>query len=168
MGARILVIEDNPANIELMSYLLRAFGHEVLTSCDGETGLEAARRESPDLIVCDIQIPRIHGLDLARQLKGHPSLKKIPLVAVTAFAMVGDRDKVLSAGFDGYIAKPIVPDKFVQQVEAFLPTMEHAPPAVPHSVAPEVPIRQVKRATILVVDRSEERRVGKECRSRWG
>ena len=150
MGARILVIEDNPANLELMSYLLKAFGHEVLTACDGEAGLEAARRQSPDLIISDIQIPKIDGLDVARQLKNHPSLKKIPLVAVTAFAMVGDRDKVLSAGFDGYIAKPIIPDKFVQQVEAFLPTIEHAAPAPPPSKPAEVPIRQVKRATILV------------------
>ena len=150
MGARILVIEDNAANLELMGYLLKAFGHEVLTACDGEAGLEAARRQSPDLIISDIQIPKIDGLDVARQLKNHPSLKKIPLVAVTAFAMVGDRDKVLSAGFDGYIAKPIIPDKFVQQVEAFLPTIEHAAPAPPPSKPAEVPIRQVKRATILV------------------
>lgn len=154
MGARILVIEDNPANLELMSYLLRAFGHEVLTACDGEAGLEAARRESPDLIVCDIQIPKIHGLDVARQLKSHPSLKKIPLVAVTAFAMVGDRDKVLSAGFDGYIAKPITPETFVQQVETFLPTFEHTRPKLSSQKEEEVPIRQVKRATILVVDDS--------------
>src|SRR5689334_18532480 len=120
MGARILVIEDNPANLELMSYLLTAFGHTVLSAMDGEEGLEAARRENPDLIVCDIQIPKIHGLEVAQRLKSHPALRKIPLVAVTAFAMVGDRDKVLAAGFDGYIAKPIVPDKFTEQVCAFL------------------------------------------------
>lgn len=154
MGARILVIEDNPANLELMSYLLRAFGHEVLAEGDGEAGLEAARRESPDLIVCDIQIPKIHGLDVARQLKSHPSLKKIPLVAVTAFAMVGDRDKVLSAGFDGYIAKPIAPETFVQQVEMFLPTFEHTTPELSSQKEEEAPIARVKRATILVVDDS--------------
>jgi two-component system cell cycle response regulator len=154
MGARILVIEDNPANLELMSYLLRAFGHEVLISCDGEAGLEAARRESPDLIVCDIQIPKIHGLDVARQLKNHPSLKKIPLVAVTAFAMVGDRDKVLSAGFDGYIAKPIAPETFVHQVETFLPTFERTTPELSPQNEEEAPIARVKRATILVVDDS--------------
>ena len=154
MGARILVIEDNPANLELMSYLLRAFGHEVLTECDGEAGLEAARRESPDLIVCDIQIPKVHGLDVARQLKSHPSLKKIPLVAVTAFAMVGDRDKVLAAGFDGYIAKPIAPETFVQQVETFLPTFEGTTPEPAPQTEEEAPIARVKRATILVVDDS--------------
>src|SRR6185295_11171160 len=151
MGARILVIEDNPANLELMSYLLRAFGHEVLTACDGEAGIEAARREAPNLIVCDIQIPKINGLDVARQLKNHPSLGKIPLVAVTAFAMVGDRDKVLSAGFDGYIAKPIVPEKFVHQVEIFLPDIERAPPMQPAPATVSVSRPQGTRATILVV-----------------
>jgi two-component system cell cycle response regulator len=155
MGARILVIEDNPANLELMSYLLTAFGHEVLTACDGEAGLEATRRESPDLIICDIQIPNTDGLSVARQLKRHPSLGKIPLVAVTAFAMVGDRDKALSAGFDGYIPKPIVPDKFVKQVEAFLPAFEQVAPELPAAAAAAGPCRQDKCETILVVDDSE-------------
>jgi two-component system cell cycle response regulator len=154
MGARILVIEDNPANLELMSYLLRAFGHEVLTAMDGETGLEIARREGPDLIVCDIQIPKVNGLEVARRLKSHPSLGKIPLVAVTAFAMVGDRDKVLSAGFDGYIAKPIIPDKFVHQVEAFLPGFDRITPDLSATSPPIATRRPDKRATILVVDDS--------------
>jgi two-component system cell cycle response regulator len=154
MGARILVIEDNPANLELMSYLLKAFGHEVLTAMDGETGLEIARREGPDLIVCDIQIPRLNGLEVARRLKSHPSLIKIPLVAVTAFAMVGDRDKVLSAGFDGYIAKPIIPDKFVPQVEAFLPGFDRITPEPPAPAPPTLQRRPDKRATIMVVDDS--------------
>jgi CheY-like chemotaxis protein len=153
MGARILVIEDNPANLELMSYLLRAFGHEVIVACDGEAGIEAARRESPDLIVCDIQIPKVHGLDVARQLKNHPSLGRVPLVAVTAFAMVGDRDKVLAAGFDGYVTKPIVPEKFVEQLETFLPSFERTTPELPALAAP-APKPQNKRATILVVDDS--------------
>jgi CheY-like chemotaxis protein len=154
MGARILVIEDNPANLELMSYLLRAFGHEVLTAMDGETGLEIARREGPDLIVCDIQIPKANGLEVARRVKSHPSLSKIPLVAVTAFAMVGDRDKVLSAGFDGYLAKPIIPDKFVQQVEAFLPGFDRITPELSATAPPSITRRPDKRATILVVDDS--------------
>jgi two-component system cell cycle response regulator len=154
MGARILVIEDNPANLELMSYLLRAFGHEVLSAMDGETGLEIARREGPDLIVCDIQIPKVNGLEVARRLKSHPSLGKIPLVAVTAFAMVGDRDKVLAAGFDGYIAKPIIPDKFVHQVEAFLPGFDRITPDLSATSPPIATRRPDKRATILVVDDS--------------
>jgi two-component system cell cycle response regulator len=120
MPSRILIIEDNPTNLSLMTYLLRAFGHTVLTGCDGEEGLEIARRERLDLIVCDIQLPGLDGYALARQLKSHPALSTIPLVAVTALAMVGDRDRVLEAGFDGYLAKPIAPRTFVSQVEAFL------------------------------------------------
>src|SRR5690348_7930396 len=116
MPSRILVIEDNPTNLELMAYLLRAFSHTVLTACDGQAGLEIARRESPDLIVCDIQLPKLDGYAVAQQIKGHPALRAIPLVAVTALAMVGDRNRVLAAGFDGYLAKPIAPRTFVAQV----------------------------------------------------
>lgn len=154
MPARILIIEDNPTNLELMTYLLKAFGYETMTASDGEAGLEAARCELPDLIVCDIQIPKIHGLELARRLKNDPALSNIPLVAVTAFAMVGDRDKVMAAGFDGYIAKPIVPQKFVKQLEAFLPRngRPNVAPPVQASVADKP--RGDKRATILVVDDS--------------
>ena len=118
--ARILVIEDNLANMQLMLYLLQAFGHEPVEAGDGESGLELARRETFDLILCDIQLPGIDGYGIARALKEHPGLKHIPLVAVTALAMVGDRDKVLGAGFDGYIPKPIMPETFVSQVETLL------------------------------------------------
>src|SRR5215211_5441343 len=120
MPARILIIEDNPTNLDLMTYLLSAFGHTPLMAHDGEEGLQAAQRETPDLIICDLQLPRLNGYEVARWLKSHPGLRAIPLVAVTALAMVGDRDKVLAAGFDGYIAKPIVPRSFVGEVEAFL------------------------------------------------
>lgn len=118
--ARIAVIEDNPANRELMSYLLQAFGHTPLESADGISGLESVRRERPDLILCDLQLPGMDGYEIARQLKNDSSLNTIPLVAVTAYAMVGDRDAILAAGFDGYIAKPITPELFVGQVEAYL------------------------------------------------
>jgi len=118
--ARILAIEDNPTNLELMAYLLRAFGYEVLEATDGEVGLAVARRERPDLIICDVQMPGVDGYEVARQLKSDPTLRMIPLLAITALAMVGDRDKVLAAGFDGYIAKPLTPQTFVQQVAAFL------------------------------------------------
>src|SRR5437660_1050475 len=100
MAARILVIEDNKANLDLMTYLLQAFGHTPLTAQDGEEGLEAVRREVPDLIICDVQLPKMDGYEVARWLKSHPTLRTIPLVAVTALAMVGDRDKMLTAGFD--------------------------------------------------------------------
>lgn len=118
--ARVLVVEDNRANLDLMSYLLRAFGHETLHAGDGEQGLALAHTERPDLIICDIQLPRRDGYALARDLKSRPSLAAIPLIAVTALAMVGDRERVLAAGFDGYIPKPISPETFVRELETFL------------------------------------------------
>lgn len=152
MRARILIIEDNQANLELMSYLLHAFGHDALTACDGQEGLEAARRESPDLIICDLELPRINGLEVARRLKSDSALRWIPLIAVTAFAMVGDRDRVLAAGFDGYIPKPIAPEKFVGQVEAFLPVIERSTPKVSSQPAVKITKPETTRASILVVN----------------
>ncbi len=103
----ILIIEDHTDNLELMSYLLKAFGYATLAAADGLTGLELARSRQPELIVCDIQLPGIDGFEIARRLKQDDGLRKIPLVAITALAMVGDRERVIEAGFDGYIAKPI-------------------------------------------------------------
>jgi CheY-like chemotaxis protein len=119
MGKRILVIEDNPTNLELMTYLLKAFGHETSVASDGEEGVEAARREQPDLILCDLALPKLDGYGVAQRLKSDPRLAHVPLVAVTASAMVGDRDKVLATGFDGYITKPITPETFVAEVEGY-------------------------------------------------
>jgi two-component system, cell cycle response regulator len=126
MTARILVIEDDPASLELICYLLQAYGYTPLTAGDGEAGLEVARRERPDLIICDIELPNRNGFQVAQQLKGESLLSQVPLVAVTAFAMVGDREKVLAAGFDGYLSKPITPETFVGQLEDFLPLDRHA------------------------------------------
>src|SRR5437660_385875 len=98
MGARILVIEDNPANLELMRYLLAASGYEPQSAPNGERGLEAARRQVPDLIVCDIQMPGIDGYEVIRRVRSDPGLRPVRVVAVTALAMVGDRDKILAAG----------------------------------------------------------------------
>jgi two-component system cell cycle response regulator len=120
MGARILVIEDNLANMELVRYVLEAFGYQVSEALDGETGLLRARAEHPDLIVCDLQLPGIDGFAVARQLKADALLAPIPLVALTALAMVGDRERVLAGGFDGYITKPLDPQLFVPQIAAFL------------------------------------------------
>src|SRR2546426_936344 len=158
--ARMLVIEDNPENMELMTYLLRAYGHEVVTAPDGADGLDIAQRDGIDLIVCDIHLPRVDGYEVARRAKLDPKLRRIPLVAVTALAMVGDRDKVLAAGFDGYIAKPIEPQEFVKQVEAYLPASlrTSAPPTHANTVAPAPPPAVVTGARILVVDDSKVNR----------
>jgi CheY-like chemotaxis protein len=117
--ARILVIEDNDANMELMAYLLRAFGHMVQEAVEGEAGVKLARYGPPDLILCDLQMPGMDGYEVVQRMK--TNLPNIPVIAVTASAMVGDRDKVLAAGFDGYIPKPINPETFVDEIEAFLP-----------------------------------------------
>lgn len=140
MTARILVIEDNPASLDLMRYLLEAQGYAPFTACDGEEGLEVARLQRPDLIICDIQLPRLSGFQVAQEIKNHPDLGQVALVAVTAFAMVGDRDRVLAAGFDGYISKPITPEAFVGQVESFLRSDQRAtlesPPGTPAALGP--------------------------------
>lgn len=121
MAARVLLIEDNRPSLELMSYLLHAFGHTAMEARDGLAGLEMIRAERPDLVVCDIDLPRLDGYALAGQAKADPAIRDIPLVAVTALAMVGDRDRALRAGFDGYLTKPIEPETFVQDIERYLP-----------------------------------------------
>lgn len=120
MSKRILVIEDNPVNLELMTDLLEAFGFIVLAARDGALGIALVRQEKLDLIICDVQMPGMDGYEVAAYLKRDPMLRRIPLVAVTALAMVGDREKVLAAGFDGYIDKPISPELFKKQVEGFI------------------------------------------------
>src|SRR5258708_35825658 len=98
MAARILIIEDNPANLDLMAYLLKAFGYVPLTAHTGEEGLAAARRDKPGLIVCDIQLPGMDGHAVAREVKADPALHLIPLVPGTAFAIVAGPDKGRAAG----------------------------------------------------------------------
>ncbi|WLI90472.1 response regulator [Massilia sp. R2A-15] len=119
--ARILIIEDNPTNMELMSYLLTAFGHTPLTAFDGESGVRMAREQRPDLILCDVYLPKLDGYGVVAALKGDAELRAIPVLAATALAMVGDRERLLEAGFDGYLAKPIEPEQFVDQLAPFLP-----------------------------------------------
>lgn len=149
---RILLIEDNTANLELMSYLLGAFGYTPGTATDGAAGLGVALSEPLDLIVCDIHMPGTDGYEVARRLKSDPATRDVPLVAVTALAMVGDREKVLAAGFDGYVTKPIDPETFVRQVEAYLPPDKRKTVTTPLVQAGAVPERPVARYTVLVVD----------------
>jgi CheY-like chemotaxis protein len=118
--ARVLLVEDNPANLALMQYLLQASGYTTLTAADGREGIAVAQRETPDVILMDLQLPIMDGYEAARQMREVPTLHGVPIIAVTAFAMVGDRDKILARGFDGYIAKPITPERFVSEVEAFI------------------------------------------------
>jgi len=127
--AHLLMIEDHPHNLELMTYLLRAAGHEVTAAVTAELGLRAARESRPDLIVLDIQLPDATGFEVLDVLRGDPELHDVRVVAVTANAMVGDRDHALSAGFDGYLAKPIEPAAFSKAIDSYLPEAlrGHAP-----------------------------------------
>jgi two-component system cell cycle response regulator len=153
---RILVIEDDPSSQELMSYLLDAHGYATTVASRGDEGLAAARRERPDLVLCDIQLPGLDGYAIASQLKSDEVLKSVPLVALTALAMVGDREKMTAAGFDSYVSKPIDPMNFVAQIEPLLPAHLRgrlsARATVDTAAAPEVPAR----ATIVVVHDTPE------------
>lgn len=155
--AEIVVVEDNAANLDLMMYLLRAFGHRPVAAHDAEEGLERIRNEPPDLIICDIQLPGADGYEVARQLKGRPATRSIPLLAVTAYAMVGDRERMLAAGFDGYLAKPINPETFVSEVETFLKPSQRASsprPVAPPAVADTPQTSRQWHATVLAVEDS--------------
>jgi two-component system cell cycle response regulator len=160
MSARILVIEDNPTSMELMVYLLQAFSHRPLLAYDGEEGIKAAHRERPDIIICDVHLPKLDGYGVVRFLKNHPSLQSIPVVAVTALAMVGDREKVLNAGFDSYIGKPIEPQAFVNQIEEFLPACLRSScrPGVFSPQPGTASSNKAKRATLLVIESSNAHR----------
>ena len=121
MSASILVVEDNRDNMNLMEYLLRAFGYTPLLASSGAKGIRLAAERNPDVILMDVQMPEMDGYEATAMIKRDPELARTPIIAVTAFAMVGDGDRILASGFDGYISKPITPETFVGEVEAFLP-----------------------------------------------
>ena len=120
MKGKILIIEDNEQNLYLLSFILNKHGYAVETARDGAEGIIAALRASPDLILLDIQLPGMDGYAVAHRLKSHPSLSDTPIIAVTSYAMMGDREKALESGCTGYIKKPIDPDSFMSQVEEYL------------------------------------------------
>jgi two-component system cell cycle response regulator len=124
--ARILVIEDNPDNRELMRYLLTSFGYEPIVASSGHEGVEMAQAEPPDIVLLDLHMPGMDGYEAARRIRELPDLAETPIVAVTAIAMLGDRDAVLARGFDGYISKPIAPELLRSQL---LEHLENANPS---------------------------------------
>ena len=105
--ARILIVEDNTANMALAVFLLESAGHAVLSATDAEAGLTLARDEQPDLILMDIQLPGMDGLEATALLKGEDTTRAIPVIALTALAMKGDEERIRAAGCDGYVAKPM-------------------------------------------------------------
>jgi CheY-like chemotaxis protein len=120
MSARILIIEDDTLSLTLAQYLLDAAGHRTLAVREGSTGIRAALAESWDLILCDLQMPQMNGYQVLADLKSDPNWKPVPLLAMTASSMPEDRRTALGAGFDGFLEKPIEPQHFVAQIEAYL------------------------------------------------
>ncbi|MEP6470727.1 MAG: response regulator [Acidobacteriota bacterium] len=153
MRARILVVEDSPDIRVLIRMLLEAAGHDVITASDGREGVETAKRERPDLVLMDLSLPVLSGWEAAKAIKETPETASIPVVAVTAHAMHGDRERALAAGCDGFIPKPIDEETFETLVGSYLrpPTVEESSLTEP---APEVPPRTgfAEPGRILVVD----------------
>jgi len=118
--ALILIADDNGQNLYLVTFLLTSKGYEVLQAREGQEGINAAVRSKPDLILLDIQLPSMDGYAVAKMLRTNPDLLMVPIVAVTSYAMVGDREKALNSGCSGFIEKPINPDTFLTQVEEYL------------------------------------------------
>ena len=120
MNIKTLIIEDNENNLYLTSFLLRNNGHDVSQAYNGQDGVELAKSVQPDLILLDIQLPKMNGYEVAMELRKDDALKTVPIVAITSYAMPGDQEKALSAGCSGYIKKPINPDTFLEEVESYL------------------------------------------------
>lgn len=116
--ARILVIEDNLMNLEMVKFLLESSGHQCITAADGPAAFEVAQTDPPDIILLDIQLPIMDGYAVMKQLKKMELVNEVPIIAVSSYAMVGDKERALAAGFDGYISKPIKPETFIQEVMA--------------------------------------------------
>lgn len=120
MAKRVLVVEDNELNLKLFTDLLRVHGHEALGISDGREALKAACGFGPDLIIMDIHMPHVSGLDLIVALKADASLSKVPVMAVTAYAGKGDEDRIRAAGAEAYVSKPISVVKFIEAVNELL------------------------------------------------
>jgi len=118
--ARILVIEDNPSNMKLVALMLDAIGHSVIEAYEAVEGIRLAQAERPDLILMDIQLPGMDGLEATRRLKADPLTQNIKVVALTAFAMKGDEERMRAAGCDDYIPKPIRHADFVGRISGLL------------------------------------------------
>jgi two-component system, cell cycle response regulator DivK len=118
--AKILIIEDNEQNLYLETFILQKNGHEIIQARSGEMGIALAAQKAPDLILLDIQLPGMDGYTVAEELRKNRTLSNIPIIAVTSYAMTGDRERILEAGCTSYIEKPINPDTFHMEITQFL------------------------------------------------
>lgn len=117
---KILVVEDNETNFYLIQFILEKRGYEVVEAREGIAGVELAIEKKPDLIIMDIQLPDINGLEATKRIRASEENGGIPIVALTSYAMLGDREKALAAGCTGYIEKPIDPETFITEIENYL------------------------------------------------
>ena len=120
MKPKVLVIEDNEQNLYLITFLLKHHGYDVIQARDGLTAIQIAMKTNPDLILLDIQLPKMDGYAVASRFRSESALAGVPIIAVTSYAMVGDREKSFEAGCTGYIEKPIDPDTFIPELEKYL------------------------------------------------
>lgn len=116
----ILIIEDNEQNLYMMRFLLESYGFSVIEARDGKEGLDLSSKTHPQAILLDIQLPGMNGYEVAIELRKNPDIASIPIIAVTSYAMLGDREKAIAAGATGYIEKPINPDIFIDQILRFV------------------------------------------------
>jgi two-component system, cell cycle response regulator DivK len=121
MSKRILVVEDQDDNRRILRDLLTASGYELIEAVDGEQGLTAAQQERPDLILMDIQLPGIDGYEVTRRIKANETLRSIPIIAVTSYALSGDDQKAFGAGCDAYVTKPFSPRQLLAKIKEYLP-----------------------------------------------
>jgi two-component system cell cycle response regulator DivK len=119
VAKRVLVVEDDAQNSYLIGFILEKSGYEVVTACDGEQAIAEEEKAVPDLILMDMLLPKMNGYEATRQIKARPDTNSVPIVALTAYSMKGDREKILESGCDGYISKPIDPETFVSEMEAY-------------------------------------------------
>jgi two-component system, cell cycle response regulator DivK len=120
MAKTVLIVEDNALNMKLFNDLLEAHGYQTLKTSDGIEALELTRQHKPDLVLMDIQLPEVSGLDVTRWIKEDDSISSTPVIAVTAFAMKGDEERMLKGGCAAYLSKPISVSKFLETVRAYL------------------------------------------------
>lgn len=124
---KILVVEDNEKNMYLICFIIEKMGHKVIKASTGEQGVEIAVAELPDLILMDIQLPGIDGMEATRQIRQSRADGKTPIIALTSFAMAGDRERLLQAGCSGYIEKPINPETIMAEIQKYLQTKRGVP-----------------------------------------
>jgi CheY-like chemotaxis protein len=129
--SRILIVEDNPDNLELVRFLINQAGHQVLAATDGRKGLALARQQLPDLILLDLGMPELDGWSVAEELKKDPLTNSIPVVAITAYTLPGDRRRAIEAGCDGYISKPLNVSTFIEEISQYLKNPPVSPDSLP-------------------------------------